>query len=307
MPEDDLRPDRFEIRRATLRGFGHAWLDEGEGPPLVLVHGWPETMRIWWRNVAPLAAAGFRVIVPDLRGFGETEVAPDGFHDVPAHARDLEALVRGHLGLERAVFVGGDLGGAVIQDLAARFPGLARRLVVFNAPLPLLRDRMQGLRTLPPREAMDYYLRQGRDPDGLAAELDTPAKRRAYVATFYGPRFWAHPGHFTPEAVEFMTEPFADAAKLRAGFGAYEATFDPARRSEPSRLGSCPVHTLVLFGPSDHVIHPDFDRMAEIVFPDRVGPFLLRDAGHFLQWEAAERLNGAIRAFCRDLVGAGRA
>jgi len=49
------------------------------------------------------------------------------------------------------------------------------------------------------------------------------------------------------------------------------------------------------------VIHPDFDRMAEPVFPDRVGPFLVRDAGHFVQWEAAGLLNGAVAAFCRDL------
>jgi pimeloyl-ACP methyl ester carboxylesterase len=43
------------------------------------VHGWPETRRIWWRNIAPLAAAGFEVIVPDLRGFGDSSLAPDGF------------------------------------------------------------------------------------------------------------------------------------------------------------------------------------------------------------------------------------
>lgn len=298
--DEDLRPDRFRVHRASLRGFAQAWLDEGSGPPLVLVHGWPETLRIWWRNVAPLAEAGFRVIVPDLRGFGESDVAPDGFHDVPAHARDLVALLD-HLAVDRAVFVGGDLGGAVIQDLAQRFPARVERLVIFNAPLPLLRERMQGLRTLPPREAMDYYLRQGRDPDGLAAELDTPSRRRAYVAGFYGSRFWAHPGHFPPAAVDFMTAPFADGAKLRASFGAYEASFDPARRSEAPRLGECAAHTLVLFGPSDHVIHPDFDRMAEVVFPDRVGPFRVRDAGHFLQWEAADVLNGVVRAFCRDL------
>jgi pimeloyl-ACP methyl ester carboxylesterase len=49
------------------------------------------------------------------------------------------------------------------------------------------------------------------------------------------------------------------------------------------------------------VIYPEFDRMAAHVFPDHVGPFLVRDAGHFLQWEAASVLNSAILAFCRDL------
>src|SRR6185295_5494847 len=76
-----------------------------------------------------------------------------------------------------------------------------------------------------PREARlsaDYFIRQAGDADGLAAELDTPARRRAYIADFYGHRFWAAPGTFTRDDVAFMTEPFADGAKLRAGFANYE-------------------------------------------------------------------------------------
>ena len=66
-----------------MRGVEIAYLREGVGGfPLVLLHGWPETMRIWWRNIEPLADAGFEVIVPDLRGFGESGLAPDGFYDV---------------------------------------------------------------------------------------------------------------------------------------------------------------------------------------------------------------------------------
>ena len=200
------------------------------------------------------------------------------------------------------MLVGGDLGGAVIQDFARRFPARVPRLVIFNSPLPFLKDKMAGLRTRPAAEAADYYLRQGTDADALARELDSPEKRRRYIATFYGSRFWAHPGTFTREAVDFMTEPFADGAKLRASFGNYESTFSPAKRSEPPLLGENPTHALILFGASDHVIYPEFDRMAAQVFPDHVGPFLVRDAGHFLQWEAADVLNGALIAFCRDLL-----
>ena len=57
--------------------------------------------------------------------------------------------------------------------------------------------------------AADYFIRQSKDADGLAAELDTPEKRRRYIATFYGSRFWAAPGSFEREDVERMTEPFA--------------------------------------------------------------------------------------------------
>lgn len=300
---EDLRPDRFAVEHASPRGFAQAYVREGRGgTPLLLVHGWPETKRIWWRNVAPLAAAGFDVIAPDLRGFGDSALAPDGFYDTASHSRDLHALVRDHLGMERIVAVGGDLGGPVIQDLALRFPGFVERMVIFNAPLPYQKETMAGLRTRPPRESMDYFLRQATDADALSRELATPEVRRRYVATFYESRFWAHPGAFTPDAVAFMTEPFADGAKLRASFSNYESALDASKRSEPPVWGVSPIETLVLFGTSDHVIQPDFDRMAALVFPNHVGPFLLRDAGHFVQWEAASALNGAIRAFCRDLL-----
>ena len=298
----ELDPTRFRVRSSAARGFPLAFVDEGTGPTLLLVHGWPETKRIWWRNIAPLAGAGFRVIAPDLRGFGESGVAPDGFEDVPSHSRDLAALLD-DVGVETCVPVGGDLGGAIIQDFARRFPERVARMVIFNSPLPYLRDKMSGLRTRPALEASDYFVRQGNDANALAAELESPEERRRYIATFYGSRFWAHPGSFTREAVDFMTEPFADAAKLRASFGNYEASFDAEKRSEPALLGENSTHTLILFGPSDHVIYPDFDRMAAQVFPDHVGPFLVRDSGHFLQWEAAGVLNSAIAAFCRDLLG----
>ena len=101
--------------------------------------------------------------------------------------------------------------------------------------------------TRPAREAADYFLRQGLDPDGLAAELTTPEQRRRYIATFYTSRFWAHPGAFTqPGELDFHTEPFGNAAHLRASFGGYESSFRAEARSEPSKLPSphcsSPVH-----------------------------------------------------------------
>ena len=312
---DDLDPTRFEVAVASPRGFAQAYVREGRGGvPLVCVHGWPETKRIFWRVIAPLAAAGFEVIVPDLRGFGDSEVGPDGFHDVAAHAADLHALVHDHLGHERVVLVGGDLGGPVIQHLALTHPEWVDRMVLFNSPLPYLADRMADLPgTRPPAESADYFVRQGTDPDGLLAELATPDARCRYVATFYTSRFWAHPGAFVARgdapgrwgasaAVDFHVEPFGDAAKLRAGFGAYVSAFDAAARSGPSRLGpNDRTPTLVLHGTSDHVIYPAFDRMAAAVFARHVGPFLLRDCGHFVPWEAPHALVSGTTAFCADL------
>lgn len=275
------------------------------GVPLVCVHGWPETKRIFWKVIEPLAAAGFEVIVPDLRGFGDSDVGPDGFHDVASHSRDLHALVHDELGHERVVLLGGDLGGPVIQDLALRYPSWVDRMVLFNSPLPYLKDEMADLvGTRPSMEAADYFLRQGTDADALAAELTTPEQRQRYIATFYTSRFWAHPGAFMGTGdVQFHTEPFGDGAKLRASFGGYESAFNASARSEPTLMTKNErTRTLLLYGPSDHVIYPAFDRMAALVFPNHVGPFLLRDCGHFVPWEAPHQLVSGAVAFASDLL-----
>jgi len=301
----DVDPARFTVEYASPRGFRQAYVRcNPGGVPLLCVHGWPESKRVFWRVIEPLAAAGFEVIVPDLRGFGDSDVAPDGFHDVPAHVLDMYALVHDVLGHEKVVVLGGDLGGPVIQQLALRYPDWVDRMVLFNSPLPYLRDQMAGIPgTRPAREASDYFFRQGTDPDGLAAELTTPEQRRRYIATFYTSRFWAHPGAFSPEEVDFHTEPFGDGAKLRASFGGYESAFDAAARSGPGATAKNErTRTLILHGTSDHVIYPAYDLMAAKVFPDHVGPFLLRDCGHFVPWEAPHQLTTGTIAFCSDLL-----
>jgi pimeloyl-ACP methyl ester carboxylesterase len=267
------------------------------GKPLLLLHGWPETRRIWERNVEPLAEAGFEVIAPDLRGFGDSQLAPDDRYDVAAHSADLAALVKG-LGHERLVVCGGDLGGVIAQDLSLRFDGLVERLCLFNTIPPLLPD---GPPAIPrsTRMAADYFIRQSKDADGLAAELDTPDKRRRYISTFYGSRFWAAPGSFTREDVERMTEPFADTERFRASIANYEYAGGPRQAPEPPRLlEPNPTPTLILYGPEDHVIPADFPERMEAAFPNRAGPFVVQGAGHFLQWERADVLNGALRWLC---------
>jgi pimeloyl-ACP methyl ester carboxylesterase len=298
----DIDPARFETRWCEARGFRQAYVHEGMGgAPVLLVHGWPETKRIWWRVIEPLAAAGFEVIAPDLRGFGQSDVGPDGYHDLAACSGDLVALLA-ELGHDHALLVGGDFGGPVIQHLALEHEGLADRMVLFNSPLPYDKERMAGMRTRP-ASANDYFIRQGTDADALAAELATPDQRRRYIATFYSSRFWAHPGAFDDAAIAFHADPFADGAKLRASFGVYESVFSPEATSEPARLRANPdVRTMILFGRSDHVIYPDFDLMAAVVFDDHVGPFLLRDCGHFVPWEAAHALVTAVAALGSDLV-----
>jgi pimeloyl-ACP methyl ester carboxylesterase len=302
----------FQVHHARVRNRVEiAYVREGAGGfPLLLLHGWPETKRIWWRNVEALAAAGFEVIAPDLAGFGDSSLAADDRYDVAAHSRDMHALVAEELGHERCATAGGDLGGVVLYDLSLRFEGLVARQVLFNTVPPILPDAYAAAgiaREIPRdvRQAADYFMRQARDADGLAAELDTPAKRRRYVAEMYGPRFWAAPGAFTPEEVEFHAEPFGDPDSFRASIANYEYAGGPRQAPElPRFLETTPVPTLVLYGPEDHVIPRDFPRRMEVACTERVGPFVVEGAGHFLQWEQPEVLNQAIRYFCLDLLSA---
>jgi pimeloyl-ACP methyl ester carboxylesterase len=298
-----IDPSAFAVHRATVReGVELAYVHEGVGGvPLLLLHGWPESMRIWWRVIRPLADAGFEAIVPDLRGFGQTGPMADGFYDYAAFSHDLAGLLQ-HLGHESCVAAGGDVGGGVIQDMGLRFPGLVRKQVIFNSPLPLLKDeyRAAGIESMPmaTRQASDYFVRQGTDADALAAELSTPERRRRYISEFYGHRFWGSPGAFTPEAVDFMTEPFADGDVLRSSFGVYEWALGKRPMSEPPRMfETIPVPTVALWGPDDHVIWPDFPERCEVAFSDLVGPFVVPRAGHFLQWERAELLVKTLAAF----------
>ena len=228
-----------------------------------------------------------------MRGFGDSPLAADDRYDVAAHSTDMAELVRG-LGHERIAVCAGDLGGVVAQDLSLRFDGLVERLCLFNTIPPLVEGGPPPI-SRATRMAADYFIRQSKDADGLAAELDTPEKRRRYVASFYGSRFWAAPGTFAREDVDRMTEPFADAEHFRASIANYEYVGGPRTAPEPPRLlEPNPTPTLILYGPEDHVVPADFPQRMEAAFPNRAGPFLVQGAGHFLQWERADVLNGAL-------------
>lgn len=293
----------FAVHFASPRGFKQAFHLErsqsGAGIAMVCVHGWPETKRLYHRVVTPLRDAGFDVVVPDLRAFGDSAVGPDGFNDVVSHALDVRALVHDHLGYERVILVGGDLGGSVIQEIALRWPEWVDRMVLFNSPLPYMKTEMAGLATRADASTRDYFERQGTDADSLIAELSTAEECRAYVEQFYGPRLWAHPGNVSASDAAFHAEPFGDPLRLRETFGNYESAYSPGKRVERPRFGpNATTPTLIIFGTSDHVIYPDFDKMAEVVFARRSGPVRIDNCGHFVPWEAPNRFVELTVEFC---------
>lgn len=308
-PDADVDPVAFERHQAEVRaGVVLSFMREGEGGvPLVLLHGWPETMRIWWRNIRPLADAGFEVIVPDLRGFGGSPIPSDGFHDVASHSRDIQGLIE-LLGHSTAVVGGGDYGGMITQDLGHRFPGLVQRQVLFNVLAPMLPELYEahgigGDSFAEVNAVSEHVMRHGNDADGLVAELPSAAARRAYIEGFYTYRHWGKAGAFTQAQRAFFSEPFGDADPFRASLGLYEPFMDPAKITDPPLLAQPhELRTLILYGIEDRVVGPVFTRRMQLACSDRVGPFLVEDAGHFVQYERPDVFNSAVECFCLDLL-----
>jgi len=128
-----VKKDRFsDQKRVVAVGDARvAYYEEGEGQPLLLLHGCPFSSFIW-RRVIPALSAQYRCLAPDLLGLGDTETPPDADWSLPAQARMVVGVLDA-LGIDRAHAVGHDHGGAVAQLLAAEHAGRVNRLVLSNA------------------------------------------------------------------------------------------------------------------------------------------------------------------------------
>ncbi len=134
MDADD--PDAFNHCFAEVNGIRMHYVDEGQGPLVILLHGFPYLWYMWRRQILALAEAGYRVVVPDQRGFGQTD-RPDAIeaYDISQSAGDMVSLMAA-LGETSAVIVGHDLGAWVAQAAAMLRPDLFPGLVMLNTPVP---------------------------------------------------------------------------------------------------------------------------------------------------------------------------
>ena len=154
------------------------------GTPLLLLHGYPETKRIWWRNIAPLAAAGFEVIVPDLRGYGDSDLSPTTCTTSRCTRATCTRSCTTCSATNGASVAGGDIGGVVGVDLVHRFDDFVERFCFFNTVPPAAIEEYAAagldygsLSALSDGPTGDYRELQGARPDELAAML--PHRRGA--------------------------------------------------------------------------------------------------------------------------------
>jgi pimeloyl-ACP methyl ester carboxylesterase len=141
------------MSRVDVDGVGIEYEVTGEGRPVVLLHGFPDSGRLWRHQVPALAAAGFRVIVPDLRGYGRSDkpVGVDAY-SVPLLAGDVLAVLA-DLGIGKAHVVGHDWGAALAWALASVAPGSVDHVVVLSVGNPVT-----FLRTLEQKQKSWYML-----------------------------------------------------------------------------------------------------------------------------------------------------
>lgn len=119
---------------ARINGIVMHWVEQGQGPAIVLCHGFPHLWLSWHRQIGPLAQAGWRVIVLDMRGMGQTEGPADpAAYDVFHTVGDLAGLLD-HLGLDAAVFAGLDFGIFAIYDLAHLHPERVNAIIALENP-----------------------------------------------------------------------------------------------------------------------------------------------------------------------------
>ena len=135
-------PEEGAMKQVIIDGLKIRYIDEGEGMPLVLVHGIP-TSSFLWRNMIGELSARWRVIAPDLPGFGFSDPPPGGDYSIPHYANILEAFLE-KLSIDNAALVCHDWGGPIVLTYALRNPKKYQRLIIFDTflhtnipPLPL--------------------------------------------------------------------------------------------------------------------------------------------------------------------------
>jgi pimeloyl-ACP methyl ester carboxylesterase len=260
----------------------------GEGPPLLLIHGWPETWYAW-RMVMPRLAESFEVIAVDQRGIGLSDKPDDGY-DIGTLAADLVALMDA-LGHGTFAVYGTDTGMPIAHALAADNPDRVERLAVSEAFLPGIASALP-LFVPPILNARLWHLMFNQ----LPAEVNE-ALVRGREDIFFGAEFAASAGttKLPDEAVEYYIEILrADPDALRGSFGFYRAIWESAQQNEARKSKRLTMPVLAMGGEeSGGEMAADAMRLVS----DDVQAVVLPGSGHWVAEQAPDELLAALTDF----------
>jgi pimeloyl-ACP methyl ester carboxylesterase len=292
---DDLMRPGWVSREAVVNGVRLRWVEAGppDGPPVLLLHGFPECWVTWRGQMAALAAAGYRAVAPDLRGYGRS-ARPGGVlaYALPALVADALGLVRGPLG-GRAAVVGHDWGGVIAWHLAAWHPGAVSRLAVVNAPHPgaYARELRRG-----PQALRSWYVALFALP--WLPEALIRAGRFAALRRLF--RTAPRRGALTELEIRARVAALEPPGALTAALNYYRAlvagAFAAGRGPGPVRVAA---PTLVVWGERDaHLVPGLADDLGAWVPDLRV--VRLPEASHWVMVDAPRALNAALLAFLAE-------
>jgi pimeloyl-ACP methyl ester carboxylesterase len=284
----------WKHEHAQLPGVRLHYVTQGDGPLVVLLHGFPE---FWysWRHQIPALAQRFRVVVPDLRGYGQSE-KPAGVRNytLASLTGDVLALIR-HCGHEKAHIVGHDWGGALAWAFAAQHPQATARLAVLNCPPvgQMRRHLLTNLRQLA-RSWYIFFFQLPFLPE--RAILSDP--RRFARRTFRGAA--VHKEAFGDEELRRYAEAIALPGAATAALNYYRAAFRAALWPRGLAAPSIPAPTLVIWGEQDPSLGTELTRGLEryVSGPLQVHP--VPDSGHWVQQERPELVNRLLLDFLSD-------
>ena len=285
------------MRQVTaVDGFRLAYDRAGDGPAVLLLHGWPGD-RADFREVTPLLAGAAEVITPDLRGFGESDkhqADPAAQYSAAAQARSVAMLIE-ELGLVGPVIAGYDIGSRIAQALAAQRPDLVRALVI-SPPLPGIGDRI-----LSPDALREFWYQQFHRLD-LATQLidGNPGAVRAYLGHFW--EHWSGPGFRLPAGhLDHLVTVYAPEGAFTASINWYRAGAGSVARAIAERPPAAADRITV---PAT-VLWPAHDPLFPLAWSDRIGDFYaharlthLPGSGHFTPLESPEEFAAAVIAAC---------
>jgi pimeloyl-ACP methyl ester carboxylesterase len=265
--------------RVEADGVGIEYNVVGEGRPVLLLHGFPDSGRLWRHQAPVLAEAGFRVIVPDLRGYGRSS-KPEavGAYSIPVLAGDVMAVL-GDLGISKAHVVGHDWGAALAWALASFAPGSVDHLVALSVGSPVT-----FLRTLEQRQKSWYM---------LLFQFPGIAERWLTEDNWANFRTWG--GHPDTDAV--IAELEANGS-LTPGLNWYRANVPPESWAGP------PIQLPPVEAPAMGIWSTGDFALTEVQMTDSAqsvsGPWRyerLDGPGHWMQLEAPEQVNALLLDF----------